>query len=95
MPDKGYSPPQKKRSKSELNFGFKNGPNLGQPFKSARELSFALTEIMGGGVAGESRSSTPESGPPTLPPILSFQEQQEVCPPLCIHPNFHHHAHAR
>ena len=41
---------------------------------------------MGGGVAGESRSSTPESGPPTLPPILTFQEQQEVCPPLCIHP---------
>ena len=95
MPDKGYSPPLKKRSKSELNFGFKNGPNLGQPFKSARELSFALTEIMGGGAAGEARATTPPSGPPELPAILSFQEQQEVCPPFRIHPNFHYHAHTR
>ena len=86
----------KKRSKPELNFGFKNGPNLGPPRKSARELPrIAFTETMGGGTAGEAAASTPPSGPPELPAVLSFQEVQEVRPPLRIHPTSHLHAHAR
>ena len=40
---------------------------------------------MSGSAAGD---NTPPSGPPDLPAVLSFQEQQEVCPPLPMYPTF-------